>query len=56
MAEAYVAFNIQISQELSDAIEAETLRMGIKKAALGRALLWEALHARQDGARPPASR
>ncbi len=49
MAEAYVAFNIQISQELSDAIEAEMERTKTKKAALGRWLLWEALQARQKG-------
>ncbi len=49
MAEAYVAFNIQISQELSDAIEAVMQNTGIQKAALGRALLWEALHARKKG-------
>ncbi|KKM81104.1 hypothetical protein LCGC14_1333090 [marine sediment metagenome] len=49
MPEAYVAFNIQISQELSDVIEAVMRNTGIKKAALGRALLWEALHARKDG-------
>ncbi len=51
MPEAYVAFNIQISQELSDAIEAVMQNTGIKKAVLGRALLWEALHARKAGAK-----
>jgi len=47
MPESYVAFNIQISEELSDVIEAVMRNTGIKKAVLGRALLWEALHARK---------
>ncbi len=50
MAESYVAFNIQISNELSAAIEAEMERTKTRyMVTLGRALLWEALRARQKG-------